>query len=314
MTLEEYQNSGGIALDDQILLVGNSGLYRNFFHLDMTDPTRINFPIGEVRKWLHRFRVFFRDRRLSLRGIESGMPIYISNQDGRLDTLKKLQAVVRRVGDGLNGRLLVLGKSDLELNDDLLQFFSELDVCIFGNNLNTHDPRAYYMPMGRDFRGRECHSIAPCREKKRLVYCNFSLNTHSVRPGLWEMLEGQDFVCTEHMGSYQNYELTHRQFYRKLGEAKFCVAPRGNAIETFRMWDSLYAGTIPIVVREAVFHRQLEDLPVLFLDSCEQFSELSEGYLEDVYSEMLLRDWNYEKLRLNYWKTQMLEAASRSIG
>ena len=96
----------------------------------MTDPTRINFPIGEVRKWLHRFRVFFRDRRLSLRGIESGMPIYISNQDGRLDTLKKLQAVVRRVGDGLNGRLLVLGKSDLELNDDLLQFFSELDVCV----------------------------------------------------------------------------------------------------------------------------------------------------------------------------------------
>lgn len=309
MTLEEYQGSGGIPLEDQILLVENPELYRAFFHLDMTDPSRIKIPVGKLRKWLHRFRVFLRDRRLSLRGIEPGMPIHVSNRDGRLDTLKKLQAVARQLRTNLNGRLIVLGKSDLELNDELLQFFSEFQVCVFGNNLNTHDPRAHHMPMGRDFRGRECHSIAPCHEKERLVYCNFSLNTHSIRPKLWAMLEGKHFVRSEHMGSYQSYKLTHRQFYQQLGVSKFCVAPRGNAIETFRMWDSLYVGTIPIVVREAVFHRQLEDLPILFLDSYEQFSELSEEYLEGKYSEMLHRNWNYRKLRWNYWQKQIFEAA-----
>ena len=46
------------------------------------------------------------------------------------------------------------------------------------------------------------------------------------------------------------------------------------------MWDSMYLGTIPIVVREAEFHRELEDLPILFLDSYDAFSELTVDFLE----------------------------------
>ncbi|MGZ0654651.1 exostosin domain-containing protein [Coraliomargarita sp. W4R72] len=307
MTLEEYQRGAGIPIEEQILLVENQDFFQSCFHLDMTDPKRLRVPIGEVRKWCFKWQVFLRNQRLNIKGIGPKVPILVSNRDGRIEKLKKLQLVADRLQKKRDHRVIVLGKSDLELSDELLQVFAGLDVHVFGNNLNTKNPRASYFPMGRDFRGRDCHSIAPSHEKTDLVYCNFSLNTHSIRPQIWEQLKKMRFICSEHMGSYQNYQLTHRQFYEQLRKSKFCVAPRGNAIETFRMWDSLYVGTIPIVVREAVFHKELEDLPILFLENYEQFSELSEERLEAIYSEMMQGDWNYTKLRAEYWRERITD-------
>lgn len=106
--------------------------------------------------------------------------------------------------------------------------------------------------------------MTPSVEKDCLVYCNFSVDTHPIRPQVFKALEGQDFVHFKHMRQFLDYDLPHEVFYSELARAKFSVAPRGNGIETFRMWDSLYLGTIPIVVSEALFHQQLLDLMQLF--------------------------------------------------
>ena len=103
------------------------------------------------------------------------------------------------------------------------------------------------------------------------------------------------------MGEFLNYPIGHDEFYRRLRQAKFCIAPRGNAIETFRMWDCLYLGTIPIVVREAAFHDALEDLPILFIDSYQAYAELTEKKLNQIYNEMCLRELNYNKLKNRFW-------------
>ena len=70
------------------------------------------------------------------------------------------------------------------------------------------------------------------------------------------------------------------------------------------MWDDLYSGTIPIVVREAVFHKLLDDLPILFLNSYDDFKNLSAETLESSYEQMLDRKFNFEKLTASYWLNQ----------
>lgn len=309
-TLEAFQRGRGIPVEDQILIVDNPNFEKLFYHLDITAPKRMRLPLRILSKWLQRLRVYQEHRKLTLNGVGADEWLSIRNCRGRLPFMGDVVAVAKQLNGVLEGRLLVLGKSDLELGDELMSYFSGLNIALFGNNFNTADLRANYLPMGRDFRGKEIHSLAPSNKKDKLVYCNFSLNTHPIRPKVWEAIRSKPFVCSQHMGDYLNYSLSHQEFYSQLASSKFCIAPRGNAIETFRMWDCLYVGTIPIVVREALLYKDLEDLPILFLESYEQFSELTESGLEEVYADMLSRDWNYEKLKLSFWLNRMSVAAS----
>lgn len=308
-TLEAFQLGEGIPIEDQLLIVDNPNFDKLFHHLDITEPKRIKLPLRILSKCLRRLRVGLKYRKLTLNGVKADEWLSIRNCHGRLPSMDDVAAVAKQLNRELAGRLLVLGKSDLELGDELMSYFSNLDIALFGNNFNSADPRAHYLPMGRDFRGKETHSLPPSAKKDKLVYCNFSLNTHSVRPKVWEAIRSKPFVCSQHMGEYLDYSLSHQEFYSQLASSKFCIAPRGNAIETFRMWDCLCVGTIPIVVREALLYQDLEDLPILFLDSYEQFSDLTESGLEAVYTDMLSRDWNYEKLRLSYWLNRISDAA-----
>ena len=87
----------------------------------------------------------------------------------------------------------------------------------------------------------------------------------------------------------------------KLAASRFVACPRGAAIDTFRLWDCLYLGTIPIVVKEAIFHDQLADLPILFLDRVDDFEKLDEARLEKTYENFLEMEFNYTKLKMSHW-------------
>jgi hypothetical protein len=313
MKLQDFQCSEGIPLQEQILTVENLDFGRDYYRLDVSDPVKWRLPTSQLRKWVHRLRLAWRDRSLSLSGLGKEDVIHLCNADGRIESVYKIQLPAYYLKQMIQGHVIVLGKSDIEINDTLLEPYRGSRVKLWGNNLNTSDEMAGYFPMGRDFRGKRCHGLAPQFEKDKLVYCNFSLNTHPVRSDVWDAVRGKSFVHSEHMGEYRNYSLSHDAFYQQLRSSKFCIAPRGNAIETFRMWDSMYVGTIPIVVREAKFYDELEGLPILLLESYNDFSCLNEAELNQIYSEFLKKDWDYDKLRIEYWRARV-DASRISLG
>jgi hypothetical protein len=118
------------------------------------------------------------------------------------------------------------------------------------------------------------------------------------------MLQDKSFIDFDHMGKFLQYSMSREEFFQKLSSAKFSVCPRGNAYDTFRMWDSLYLGTIPIVVKEARYQESLTDLPILFLDSYEQFATLSLDFLNEKYEQMLQQVFDYKKLTIDHWLPQ----------
>lgn len=202
--------------------------------------------------------------------------------------------------------VIVLGKGDYEIDDDFAEEIPAKIKFLFGNNLNTESCRFKYLPMGRDFRGSSLFTeVMPSYNKELLCYCNYSVNTHPVRKYLYGQLEKTDFIKFEHMGKFLNYNLSRREFFEKVSKSKFTICPRGNGLDTFRLWDSLYLGAVPIVVREAVFHDYLTDLPILFLDNYEQFSEMSVEKLNNCYQRMLKTKYNYSKLRFSFWLDQI---------
>lgn len=78
---------------------------------------------------------------------------------------------------------------------------------------------------------------------------------------------------------------------------KFVFSPRGNGIDTHRMWESLYLRSIPIV-KKCLAMEQFYDLPILFV---EDWDNITEDYLNNKYIEIMNKEYPLYKLNINYW-------------
>lgn len=88
-------------------------------------------------------------------------------------------------------------------------------------------------------------------------------------------------VNGQHFNSYVN----------NLKQYKYCFCPRGNGIDTHRIWESLYMGCIPVVKRHTTHEFEDSDLPILFVDDWSDFNyQTPQGNFD---SEILtMKYWN----------------------
>ena len=91
------------------------------------------------------------------------------------------------------------------------------------------------------------------------------------------------FQCKNMGEKTENHKEWVENFYKTLNQCKFVICPRGNGLETYRFYDSLYSGAIPIVVKEGILYDKFKDLPVLILEKIEDFGLLTEDYLNKQY-------------------------------
>lgn len=139
------------------------------------------------------------------------------------------------------------------------------------------------------------------RPKTSILYVNFRPETNpEVRMPLWNSFgsSGWSRLVTRHAGN-----VSKEEYVSALSSHRFALCPRGNGIDTHRVWESLYVGTIPVVERDSALE-SFSDLPILFV---EQLAGLDPGFLEVKYQEMLQKRWNWEKLFLPWWRKRFQE-------
>lgn len=299
-TLAKFQSGSGIDVGEQIVLILNPKAFQDFD--PCVYPYRKLRPLQYLRQCWNDGKLYFPGSLVSVnRPVNHNLFVgYFDHSWNDLTPVKKLLSELGKNHSETNFNL-VIGKGDYHCTEE---FVAEIpnNVHVWMNNVQFERSNLHFLPMGRDFRSVSVFKDQrPSAEKQQLCYCNFSINTHSIRPKVYEMVKDKPFVKCEHMGQFRNYGISRKQFFHELSTSKFCVCPRGNAYDTFRMWDSMYVGTIPIVVKEAYFHDLLDDMPILFLESYEQFAELDEDFLEQTYQQMQNRTYNYAKLRMKNW-------------
>jgi hypothetical protein len=130
---------------------------------------------------------------------------------------------------------------------------------------------------------------------KNLVYMNFTCATYPPeRVPLKNMLESQSWVTVrESVNTFEG----RRTFLEDVRNHSFVVCPRGNGIDTHRLWETLYMGSIPIVKWD-VAHAGWTDLPILFIDD---WNEITEERLNAEKVRIESSTWNLDKLRVGYW-------------
>ena len=138
-------------------------------------------------------------------------------------------------------------------------------------------------------------------EKTNLAYINFSINTYpQERSAIFNKFKDTNWVS---VGSIEDTLSGRKKYLADIKSSKFVFCPRGNGIDTHRLWETLYMGSYPIVKYENT-HHLLTDLPILFIKS---WDEVTESFLEEKYNEFINKEWNLDKLKISYWNEFILK-------
>ena len=146
---------------------------------------------------------------------------------------------------------------------------------IFCSNISVSDSRLICVPYGASYGCAEeiykrAEDFYP--RKRDLCYANFNIRTNRKhRVPIWNKMVELGWVDVRS-------SLTTEEYIDDLFSYKYVVCPKGNGIDTMRMWETLYCGAIPIVPRSGVSSHFNHILPIVEVDHW----NLDKEYLEAI--------------------------------
>tara|TARA_Y100000310_G_scaffold307644_1_gene349942 strand:- start:25 stop:990 length:966 start_codon:yes stop_codon:yes gene_type:complete len=143
------------------------------------------------------------------------------------------------------------------------------------------------------------------RAKKGLLYINFSLYT---KP----RLDAFNYFCMKEyewatVVTEQNKDAA--EFLEDIAAHEFVLCPQGNGMDTYRLWQTLYLGSIPIVnstMQESFF----SELPIMW---CGDLDAIQSGPLGSAKELAPKLPVSFEKARLSYWKGQIADKVREAL-
>jgi hypothetical protein len=187
-----------------------------------------------------------------------------------------------------------------KINMNVLNIITKNNIHIYTHSLSINHPNITNIPIGIFDKFNHFHLKK--NEKTILCYANFGIPCDrwfgNPRKELIHFIKDKNYILIENIFEKNPKKYTNDYFYDKISRSKFTLCPRGCGIDTYRLWDSICLGSIPIVEKYDG-HQYFIELPILFVDS---YEELNEDFLKEKYEEFLKKDFSYDKLKIEYWQ------------
>ena len=187
-------------------------------------------------------------------------------------------------------------------------------IMWYTQNVNILHDRVEPIPIGlendrwfKDIHKKEkmLAKLKEPRKYKNLVYMNFNIATNPAkREEVYKALKDKEWVTVD-MGSNG-----HRfdEYLDNIYNHKFVLCPEGNGIDTHRVWETLYMGSIPVVENNISAELLYSYFPCLITHN---------GWtgLDDISLRWEFNDFNRIKkstdihnkmLTFEYWKNKIL--------
>ena len=146
---------------------------------------------------------------------------------------------------------------------DIYSFLSNFKNVYISNLKKKVHEKVYPMPIGTYPDKDVDESINPNAEKAGFVVANFGFTTnlrsdianwaiksryvddHFASPP--EEFENQPEAIKRKFENKHVEYLSKQDYCKQLSEYRFCIAPEGNASDTFRQWEAISSNTVPII-------------------------------------------------------------------
>jgi hypothetical protein len=149
-------------------------------------------------------------------------------------------------------------------------------------------------------------TISIKKDRDHLLYLNFNTRTHRSRIIAQQLLSQKSFIYNKINTSItiENLQSAHIEYYNDLVNSKFCLCPQGNGIDTYRMWECLYLGTIPVVEKSNFTQHFVNTLPILEVES---YHKINEKMLQEQYELISKKSYDLNMLNMWYWKQKWID-------
>lgn len=209
--------------------------------------------------------------------------------------------------DGIDRRFVIIThNSDMNVDDSFV--IPSNVVKWFAQNVNCSNEKIVAIPIGLENdrwfpevrkKERMLEYMGTPQEYKNLVYMNFNLSTNfAERSACYNALKNKPWVTTNMGHNGSNFIA----YLRNIISHKFVACPMGNGLDTHRVWETLYMGSIPIVLRNALSEYLYSFFPVCIVDS---WDEVTEELLDAEYRTLKDIELFYdhtEMLQFPYWE------------
>ena len=162
----------------------------------------------------------------------------------------------------------------------------------YTTHANINDGRSVCLPLGMN---PELLKHKEDIEPDKYLYLNFTEDNG--RDDVAEKFKDCDFSTTRTFAHHAP-KLPLKQYIRELQEHKFCLCPQGNGPDSYRFWECLYLGIIP-VAKKCPLVDQFSELPILAIDNWNEL--LSKDFLNDSYDRIKSTEWDLKMLDRDYW-------------
>jgi len=135
-------------------------------------------------------------------------------------------------------------------------------------------------------------NIKPFYERTPKIYINFTVSNDR----FYQRKSALKQIPTELL--FINNQFTKRtDNWKIMTNFTFVLSPFGIGMDCHRTWEALCLGCIPIL-NAPNFKKMFEDLPVVIVSD---WSEVTMELLENIVHTFKTREFNYEKITLEYW-------------
>ncbi|CAH1777421.1 unnamed protein product [Owenia fusiformis] len=294
--------------------VANSRLYRDYLC-----PTMFRDMADYVYAWPYRHF----DENINTPNVRKVLdclppiPILYSKGDPKI-----VKSFIKQLGHHLKpGYILLTGQTDYESPGNNTRSLDNFMILRwYGSNPDIAHPKFRPIPLGLNcyehgeamqrYNNKYGDNIKEKMQNNRkrmengdiqkLAVVNFGF-THPTRQSVKTQLCTEKYPFVECQDKLWANNITGNKkltlLYERLSKYPFWVAPRGNGLDTHRIWEALYVGSIPIVQR-SLLDPLFKDLPVLLIDN---YEDLTEKLLKETLIKFSDMDIDTKTLHRNYW-------------
>jgi hypothetical protein len=184
----------------------------------------------------------------------------------------------------ISNKILISHNSDHEINKNYNAKLHLAQNCLIKHN------NLIPIPIGIENKQWFDHNILfQVRHmnipKTKNIYFFFNLNTHPSRQNCFNKL-----INTLEFNTRRN----KKDYFIELAKHKYAVCPRGNGLDTHRIWECLYLNVIPIIIQNDSVN--IDDLPINILNDWNDINSITDEFYNIKLS----------KLTISYYKNLII--------
>ena len=186
--------------------------------------------------------------------------------------------------------ILLIHNGDLIPSEGVLEQLGDLFHRVYCVNVTSETSNVRALPIGLENarlnnNGRLNYYLEGLEEphsnnRPRLVVSSFHVgNNPSVRQPAADLFRASRF-------GFDGHSWKRKEYRDVLKDTCFVISPPGNGAECHRTSAFIYLRAVPVVLKKHLGPSLLDGMPILAVDSYEEFLQMSDDRLRDTYSKL----------------------------